>query len=117
MLRLLGWLCGWQGEASVVTPRDDPALYGRCYDCAAAFGSTRADETEVRDSSRGDGQCSRCAVSCECCDSEEAHDAAVERSRLDFLRSPGAMPEHWDAETMERVERSIAKARAEAGIK
>ena len=88
------------------------AIWGRCYACLAAFGSARSDGSEVTDSSDGDGRCSRCAVSCECCDSEEEHEAAVQESMQDFLNDPGPPPAGMSEKSVARARSAIAEERA-----
>jgi len=44
-----------------------------------------------------------CGYEC-MCDSLEKHEAAVEQSRLDFLRDPGPPPSRFSSDQMERAE-------------
>lgn len=61
------------------------------------------------------GPCEGCGQDCSC-DSHADHDAATERSRLEFLCSPGAAPAYFTDEQVERASRAITEARKEAGL-
>ncbi len=56
-----------------------------------------------------------CGRECDC-ESEEAHDAAVDEMERDFLRDPGPPPAHFTAAQTERAQRGIEAARKRMGI-
>ena len=67
----------------------------------------------------GEKYCAECDKSCgqDCgCDSRTEHDAAIERSRLDFLRDPGPAPAHFTPEQTARAAKGIAEAQRKAGL-
>ena len=101
------------------------AKHEHCLDCQRCLvgekdAGFRVFGLHVGDASENDGdRCTRC-VPCvqECgCDSEYEHDAAIEESRLDFLRNPGPPPSDWSADRTARVYGRIAIEREKAGIK
>jgi hypothetical protein len=57
-----------------------------------------------------------CGRDCDC-DSEEAHDAWVHESMLDFLRNPGLPPAHYTEEQADRALQGIREAQERWGIK
>ena len=48
---------------------------------------------------------------CECCDSDEEHERALELAWRDFLLDPGSPPAHWDEDRARRVIRMVNAAR------
>ncbi len=59
-------------------------------------------------------------VSCrrECdCESEEAHEAAVDEMERDFLRNPGPPPAHMSREAVARAMASTDKRRVALGVR
>ena len=56
-----------------------------------------------------------CGQECDC-ESEEAHDAAMEEAQREFLRDPGPPPAGMSPESVERAERGMAAARKKRGM-
>lgn len=56
-----------------------------------------------------------CGRDCDC-ESEEAHDAAVEASLEDFLRDPGPPPAHMSPEGVARARKAMDEARRKRNI-
>ena len=57
-----------------------------------------------------------CGRECDC-ESEEAHDAAVDESQRAFLANPGPPPAHFTPEQIERAMRGMKAERARLGVK
>ncbi len=56
-----------------------------------------------------------CGRECDC-ESEEAHDAAMEESQREFLRNPGPPPAHLTGAKLSRTLQAMQEARVRLGM-